>query len=359
MEIFAGFVEHADVAGRPADRRAGAPGHPRQHALSSTSSATTAPAPRARTARSASCWRRTTSRTRSSSRSPRWTGSAGSMRWAAPKTDNMYHAGWAWAGNTPFKRTKLVASHFGGTRNPMVISWPKGIKPDKTPRPAVPPRHRHRADDLRDRRHHAARRSSTVSTQDPIDGVSLAYTFGDAEAADAQEGAVLRQQRQPRHLPGRLDCGHFRAARALGCPARPALPSGIRRRTNGSSITSARISRRPTISRPRSRSGWPQMQKTFLELARANKDYPIGAGIWLRLHPEDRIKTPYTSWRFDATTTRMPEFTAPGVGRASNTRDHRRRVRRERLRRALRARRRGRRAQRSTWTRASSSTNTT
>ena len=53
----------------------------------------------------------------------------------SPKTDSMYHAGWAWAGNTPFQYTKLIASHFGGTRNPMVISWPKGIKPDHTPRP--------------------------------------------------------------------------------------------------------------------------------------------------------------------------------------------------------------------------------
>jgi hypothetical protein len=43
-----------------------------------------------------------------------------------------------------------------------------------------------------------------------------------------------------------------------------------------------------------------------------------GAGIWLRLHPEDRIKTPYTSWTFDSTTTRMPEFTAPAVGNHSN-----------------------------------------
>ena len=75
-----------------------------------------------------------------------------------PKVDNMYHAGWAWAGNTPFQSTKLVAAHFGGTRNPMVISWPKGIKPDKTPRLAVPPRQRHRADAVRDHRHQAARR---------------------------------------------------------------------------------------------------------------------------------------------------------------------------------------------------------
>ena len=61
------------------------------------------------------------------------------------------------------------------------------------------------------------------------------------------------------------------------------------------------------------------MQKTFDEQAIANQVYPLGAGIWLRLHPEDRIKTPYTSWNFDATTTRMPEFTAPGLGRESST----------------------------------------
>src|SRR5208283_6187260 len=44
----------------------------------------------------------------------------------------------------------------------------------------------------------------------------------------------------------------------------------------------------------------------------------LGAGIWLRLHPEDRIKSPYRSWTFDASTTRMPEFSAPGLGREGN-----------------------------------------
>ena len=60
------------------------------------------------------------------------------------------------------------------------------------------------------------------------------------------------------------------------------------------------------------------MKALFLKEAKANKVFPIGAGIWLRIHPEDRVKTPYTSWQFDATTTRMPEFTAPGLGRESN-----------------------------------------
>ena len=59
------------------------------------------------------------------------------------------------------------------------------------------------------------------------------------------------------------------------------------------------------------------MKARFLEVAKENKVFPIGAGNWLRLHPEDRIKTPYTSWNFDETTTRMPEFTAPGLGRES------------------------------------------
>lgn len=45
-----------------------------------------------------------------------------------PSTEPHYPVGWAWAGNTPFKWVKQVASHFGGSRNPMVITWPKVIK---------------------------------------------------------------------------------------------------------------------------------------------------------------------------------------------------------------------------------------
>jgi len=61
------------------------------------------------------------------------------------------------------------------------------------------------------------------------------------------------------------------------------------------------------------------MKELFLAEAKANKALPIGGGLWTRFHPEDVIATPYTSWRFDAATTRMPEFTAPGLGKRSNT----------------------------------------
>jgi arylsulfatase A-like enzyme len=44
-----------------------------------------------------------------------------------PSTEPHYPVGWAWAGNAPFQWVKQVASHFGGSRNPMVVAWPKQI----------------------------------------------------------------------------------------------------------------------------------------------------------------------------------------------------------------------------------------
>ncbi len=52
----------------------------------------------------------------------------GLEKWGGPDTDPHYAAAWAWAGNAPFKWGKQVASHLGGIRNPMVVSWPKRIK---------------------------------------------------------------------------------------------------------------------------------------------------------------------------------------------------------------------------------------
>ncbi|WP_210165268.1 arylsulfatase [Beijerinckia mobilis] len=51
-----------------------------------------------------------------------------------PESEPHYPVGWAWAGNTPFQWVKQVASHLGGTRNPLVVSWPARIKHDDKPR---------------------------------------------------------------------------------------------------------------------------------------------------------------------------------------------------------------------------------
>jgi arylsulfatase len=45
-----------------------------------------------------------------------------------PNTTPHYPVGWAWAGNTPFQWGKRIGSHLGGTRDPLVVVWPKHIR---------------------------------------------------------------------------------------------------------------------------------------------------------------------------------------------------------------------------------------
>lgn len=99
------------------------------------------------------------------------------------KSNNNYGVPWAWATNTPFQWTKQVASHFGGTRNGMVISWPKGIKAKGEIRSQFT-----HAIDVVPTILEAAKlpQPTMVSgvTQHPIEGISMVYTFDNAKAED-------------------------------------------------------------------------------------------------------------------------------------------------------------------------------
>ena len=229
-------------AGRQGHRRSRRARHSRQHASSSISGATMDPAPKDRTARSANCWPRTAFRTRRTA--DRALDNIGGLdALGGPKTDNMYHAGWAWAGDTPFQYTKLVASHFGGTRNPMAISWPARIKPDKTPRPQF-----HHVNDIVPTIYEilGIKPPKWLMVSSRTRSMASAWsTRSPTPTRQAQKAhAILRQQRQPRHLSRRLVCLHVRAVR-LGTPPAPGLVTpGIRTRTSGSSTTSRRTSRR-------------------------------------------------------------------------------------------------------------------
>ncbi len=101
--------------------------------------------------------------------------------WGTDKTYPHMSVGWTWAFDTPFKWTKQVASHFGGTRQGLAISWPGHIKD---------------VGGIRSQFHHVIdivptileatgirrRRRSTASRRRPIEGVSMAYTFDAANA---------------------------------------------------------------------------------------------------------------------------------------------------------------------------------
>ena len=121
----------------------------------------------------------------------------------SPKTDNMYHSGWAWAGSTPYQATKLVASHFGGTRNPMAVQWPAKIKPDATPRPQF-----HHVNDVVPTIYEVLGITPPLVVngipQDRIDGVSFAYTFRRCKGAGSSVNSVFRNHGEPRHLPRRV-----------------------------------------------------------------------------------------------------------------------------------------------------------
>ena len=104
-------------------------------------------------------------------------------KWGDPSTYPHMAAGWAVAGDTPFSWTKQVASNFGGTRNGMVVHWPKRIKAKGEVRSQF-----HHVIDVAPTVLEAANlpepKSVNGTVQSPIEGVSMVYTFDDAKAAD-------------------------------------------------------------------------------------------------------------------------------------------------------------------------------
>jgi arylsulfatase len=102
-----------------------------------------------------------------------------------PMTYNHYPVGWAQAMATPFGWMKQVASHFGGTRNGLVISWPKKIKDVGTIR-----RQFHHVIDIAPTILEAVGVQAPLTingvTQRPIEGVSMMYTFANANAPPAR-----------------------------------------------------------------------------------------------------------------------------------------------------------------------------
>jgi arylsulfatase A-like enzyme len=103
-----------------------------------------------------------------------------------PKHFNHFPSAWAHAMNTPFQWTKQVASHFGGTRNPMIISWPARIK-DKG---GVRTQFLHTIDIVPTLYELCGVTPPTELNgvqQKPIEGMSFAFTFEDAKAASLRK----------------------------------------------------------------------------------------------------------------------------------------------------------------------------
>lgn len=100
-----------------------------------------------------------------------------------PSTYAMYPVGWALAMNTPYQWTKQVASHFGGTRDGLVVHWPRGMAA---------------RGEVRHQFHHVIDVLPTVCdvvgvplpetvagvAQQPVEGTSMRYSFDDPDAGE-------------------------------------------------------------------------------------------------------------------------------------------------------------------------------
>lgn len=235
-----------------------------------------------------------------------------------PKTDNMYHAGWAWAGSTPYRSMKLVGAHFGGTRQPLAVSWPKGIKAEATPRPQF---------------HHVADIAPTVYEildieqprtvngipQDPVDGISMKYSLNDA-AAPGERNTQFFDIMGSR---GIYHDGWFAGTFGVRTPWLPGLPEGIATWSPENDVWELYNIDEDWSQANDLASAMPEkveaMKQMFLVESVKNKNLPIGGGLWsVVYHPEDAPATPYRDWTFRGTIDRMPEFAAPKLGKFDN-----------------------------------------
>ena len=105
--------------------------------------------------------------------------------WGRENTYVHYHAGWAMAGNTPFRYFKQ-SEHRGGQHDALVVHWPKGIKAKG---------------EVRSQYHHIADIAPTILEaagismpetyhgvkQQPLDGISMLYAFNDAKAPNQKK----------------------------------------------------------------------------------------------------------------------------------------------------------------------------
>ena len=233
------------------------------------------------------------------------------------KFDNMYHAGWAWAGSTPFRSTKLVAAHFGGTRNPLAVSWPKSIKPDKQ---------------LRTQFHHVNDVVPTIYEilgitppqvvdgvdQDPMDGVSMTYAFESANAPD-------RKKTQYFEIMGSRSIYHDGfIASAFGprIPWKPGIDPAIFQWTPHQDKWElydlhSDFSQAEDLANTQPEK-LAEMITIFNAEAKANKAYPIGGGLWTGLHPEFVQQNPATEFTYTPDVIQIPEASAPKLGLRSS-----------------------------------------
>ena len=235
-----------------------------------------------------------------------------------PKLDVMYHHGWAYAGASPFQGTKLVAAMFGGTRTPMVISWPKKIKHDGK---------------VRSQFHHVNDIASTLYDilditppkyyngvkQLPLDGTSMAYSFGHPEAKTTKK----TQYFEILGSRGVYNDGWFAGTFGPRAPWSTDMTGIINWEPEKDEWELYNLNNDYAQSKNLAKENpkkLAEMKALFEKEATDNLVYPIGASMYtVFFKPEELPSSPLTEWSFYEGQDRIPEAMAPKFASGRST----------------------------------------
>jgi arylsulfatase len=227
-----------------------------------------------------------------------------------PLLEDHYHHGWAWAGSTPFKSTKLVAAHFGGTRNPMVISWPAKIKPDSKMRSQFT----HVNDiaaTIYDILHITPPDFYNGVAQDKLDGVSFANTFNNADAPFAKTIQYFEIMGSRGIYKDGWFAGTF-GPRYPWAPQKSHL-AGWDPNKDVWELYNLKedFSQAHDLAKQNPKK-LKELQDAFTVEATKNKVFPVGGSLYIvAYHPEEMKATTLTEWNMYEGMRRIAESQAP------------------------------------------------
>jgi arylsulfatase len=223
-----------------------------------------------------------------------------------PSSEPHVPVGWAWAMNAPFQWTKQVASHFGGTRNPMVVHWPRGIKAKG---------------ETRNQFHHVIDVVPTILEackipepkvvngipQKPIEGVSMLYSFDDSKGKDRRTTQYyeLATNRAIYH-DGWVSCSAYglpwqTAGRGDGFMTAPWELYNINEDFSESNDLAMEMPDK-----------LKEMQAKFLAEAKKYDVFPLDPRFSERFDPSIRVSgKPKTSWTYFGNSVWLPEPIGP------------------------------------------------
>ena len=227
-----------------------------------------------------------------------------------PTLEPMYHHGWTYAGSAPFQGVKLLAAYMGGTRTPLVVSWPKKIKHNGK---------------VRSQFHHVNDIAATIYDvlditppkvvngveQQPLDGKSMLYSFDKAEA----RGVKKTQYFELMGSRGVYHDGWF--AGTFG--PKPPWDVGISGVVNWEPEQEVwelyNLDEDYSQSKDLAKENpgkLAELKTIFDKEATANLVYPIGASYYTAFYsPSEMPSSPLSEWSFYEGQDRIPEAIAP------------------------------------------------